>query len=126
MKQRIKPTGLTVEERELEAALLELLQVAGCPQSSIREPDGGSSSFSAATAVRSCQEHVRQQLQVCAGHCAQTLLLFDVTRFVQKHETAVKAAEAAVIEESMLSKAALSQAQAEFEKYSNVVKKFFF
>jgi hypothetical protein len=56
----------------------------------------------------------------------QTLLLFDVTRFVQKHETAVKAAEAAVIEESMLSKDALSQAQAEFEKYSNVVKKFFF
>ena len=73
LKQRIKPTGLTVEERELEAALLELLQVAGCPQSSIREPDGGSSSFSAATAVRSCQEHVRQQLQVCAGHCAANL-----------------------------------------------------
>lgn len=96
LKQRIKPTGLTVEERELEAALLELLQVAGCPQSSIREPDGGSSSFSAANAVRSCQEHVRQQLQ--------------------KHETAVKAAEAAVIEESMLSKDALSQAQAEFDK----------
>ena len=67
LKQRIKPTGLTVEERELEAALVELLQVAGCPQSSIREMDSGSSSFSAAMAVRSCQDHVRQQLQVCLG-----------------------------------------------------------
>ena len=67
LKQRIKPTGLTVEERELEAALVELLQVAGSPQSSIREMDSGSLSFSAAMAVRSCQDHVRQQLQVCLG-----------------------------------------------------------
>ena len=64
LKQRIKPTGLTVEERELEATLLELLHAAGCPQSSIRQPDGDGSTFSAAMAVRSCQEHVRQQLQV--------------------------------------------------------------
>ncbi len=64
LKQRIKPTGQTVEERELEAALVELLQVAGFPQPSIREIDSGSS-FSAVTAVRSCQDHVRQQLQVC-------------------------------------------------------------
>jgi hypothetical protein len=64
LKQRIKPTGQTVEERELEAALAELLQAAGCPQPSIREMGSGCS-FSAVTAVRSCQDHVRQQLQVC-------------------------------------------------------------
>ena len=67
LKQRIKPTGLTVEERELEATLLELLHAAGCPQSSIRQPDGDGSTFSAAMAVRSCQEHIRQQLQVWLG-----------------------------------------------------------
>jgi hypothetical protein len=36
---------------------------------------------------------------------------------VQKHEAELKAAHAAKIEEQMLSKDALSQAQAEFEKY---------
>jgi hypothetical protein len=40
-----------------------------------------------------------------------------LTRIVQKHEASAKAAEAAIIEESMLSKENLSQAQAEFEKY---------
>ena len=40
-----------------------------------------------------------------------------VTRMVQKHEAELKAAHAAKIEEQMLSKDALSQAQAEFEKY---------
>ena len=64
LKQRIKPTGMTVEERELEAALLGLLQVAGCSQSSMQEHDSGASTFSAAAAVRLCQEQVRLQLQV--------------------------------------------------------------
>lgn len=103
LKQRIKPTGLTVEERELEAALIGLLQVAGCNQTSIQESDIGASSFSATKAVISCQEHVRQQLQ--------------------KHEAAVKAAEAAIIEESMLSKEALAKAQADFEKRLSVAMK---
>jgi hypothetical protein len=39
-----------------------------------------------------------------------------LTRTFQKHEAAVRAAEAAVAEESMLSKEALSKAQADFEK----------
>jgi hypothetical protein len=64
LKQRIKPTGLTVEERELEAALLGLLQAVGCTQPSILESDSADSSFYAVKAVRSCQEQVRQQLQV--------------------------------------------------------------
>lgn len=55
---------MTVEERELEAALLGLLQVAGCSQSSMQEHDSGASTFSAAAAVRLCQEQVRLQLQV--------------------------------------------------------------
>jgi hypothetical protein len=76
LKQRIKPTGLTVEERELEAALLELLEVAGCPKSSIKEIESGTSSFSAAIAVRSCQQLVREQLQVWLGliYCQASLI----------------------------------------------------
>ncbi len=69
LKQRIKPTGPTVEERELEAALLELLHATGCPQSSIRGPDAADSSLSTAMVVRTCQERVCQQLQVCVCVC---------------------------------------------------------
>ena len=40
-----------------------------------------------------------------------------LTRIVQKYEASVKAADAVKIEEAMLSKDAMSQAQAEFDKY---------
>ena len=49
--------------------------------------------------------------------CASSFVNCELTGIVQKHEAAAKAAEAAIIEESMLSKENLSQAQAEFEKY---------
>jgi hypothetical protein len=49
--------------------------------------------------------------------CASSFVNCELTGIVQKHEAAAKAAEAAIIEESMLSKENLSQAQADFEKY---------
>jgi hypothetical protein len=55
----------------------------------------------------------------------QALRHCNLTCTVQKHEAAVKAAEAATIEESMISKDALSQAQAEFERYQKVLRLFF-
>ena len=56
---------------------------------------------------------------VCSSRfgCASSFVDCELTRIVQKHEASAKAAEAAIIEESMLSKENLSQAQAEFEKY---------
>ncbi len=48
--------------------------------------------------------------------CASSIVGCELTRISQKHEAAVKAAEAAIIEESMLSKEALAKAQADFEK----------
>ena len=47
-----------------------------------------------------------------------------LTRIVQKYEASVKAADAVKIEEAMLSKDAMSQAQAEFDKYSNESQSF--
>jgi hypothetical protein len=48
---------------------------------------------------------------------SSSIFYCELTRIFQKHEAAVKAAEAAIIEESMLSKEALAKAEAEFEKY---------